>query len=337
MRTAVILLNLGGPTDLSAVRPFLRNLFSDPAILPLPNPFRYLLAALIAWRRTPKAQAIYQFLGGKSPLLENTQAQAQALEALLPSDHKVFIVMRYWFPQSKDILQDLKNYAPDRIILLPLYPQYSFTTTGSSFQDFQNQIAPHFPVASIKSLCCYPEGEGFREAVASLTLDAWEKRDRRYAYRLLFSAHGLPQRVIDQGDPYQYQVTQSVNAVVEKMGIEDLDFVICYQSKVGPVKWIGPPTEEEIERAGDQGLGVIVVPIAFVSEHSETLVELDRDYKKLAFEKGVPVFYRVPTVSCHPVFIKSLAEKVVGAFEETSGGFRCPPLYRQCPCLSSNL
>jgi ferrochelatase len=308
MRTAVILLNLGGPTSPEAVRPFLFNLFNDPAIVRLPNPFRFLLAWLMSTRRTPVAQKIYKQLGGKSPLLENTQAQARALQKVLPKTHKVFIAMRYWIPRARETVQKLREFDPQEIVLLPLYPQFSTVTTGSSFMEMKALLGKDIPVREIKN---YPTEEGFVASVALLIKNSLKHIDPSKPYRLLLSAHGLPQRIVDQGDPYPQYVQETAEAVVKKIGVKGLEYTVCYQSRVGPLRWIGPSTQEEIKRAGRDGMQVVVVPIAFVSEHSETLVELDIEYKKIAQESGVPLYVRTPTVSCHPLFIEGLRDLVL--------------------------
>jgi len=309
MKTAVILFNLGGPDSPEAVKPFLFNLFSDPAIISVPQPFRWMLAKLISTRRAPIAREIYANLGGKSPLLELTQEQAGALEAQCPDlgEVKTFICMRYWHPMSDEVAAQVKKFAPDKIILLPLYPQYSMTTSGSSIQDWNRAAAKAGVSAPTVEVCCYPESDGWVDAQASLIKSAYASGEGDVKPRVLFSAHGLPKKVIAAGDPYQWQVEQTTNAVVERLGIDGLDWIVCYQSQVGPLEWIGPSTDDEIKRAGKDGVPLIVVPIAFVSEHSETLVELDIEYKELADEHGVPGYTRVPAVGTHPSFVSALS------------------------------
>lgn len=307
MKTAVVLFNLGGPDSQESVQPFLKNLFSDPLILGVPQPFRSFLAWFISSRRAGKAKEIYEKMGGKSPILENTQAQAQALEKALADkgEYKVFVAMRYWHPMIPEVVENVKNYNPDKVILLPLYPQYSTTTTKSSFNAWyeeahkQKLLTPHHPI------CCYPFDNHFIEAHVEQLRTAYDEAKKQGKPRILFSAHGLPEKIIDKGDPYQWQVERTVSTIIRDFG--PADHVVCYQSRVGPLKWIGPSTEEEIERAGVDNVPVIVVPVAFVSEHSETLVELDIEYRELAKESGVPFYLRVPTVSVHKKFIESLS------------------------------
>lgn len=309
MKTAVVLFNLGGPDRLSSVKPFLFNLFNDAAILTLPQPFRYLLAKWISWRRTHEAREIYSKLGGKSPLLENTQAQANALESLLGGKHKVFVCMRYWHPMTQEVVKAVKHYNPDRIVLLPLYPQFSTTTTGSSYKEWK-KFARHYRLDKpTHFIGCYPENPGFISAVTTLILDHLKKL-KSSKIRILFSAHGLPQKFIDNGDPYQWHVEQTVKAVLSFLPESDFEPVICYQSRVGPLEWIKPYTDLEIIRAGREGYAVMIVPIAFVSEHSETLVEIGMQYKDLAEKNGVPEYVSVPTVSLQGTFIQGLADLV---------------------------
>ena len=315
MKLAVVLFNLGGPDSLDAVEPFLRNLFSDPAILPLPAVLRLPLARFIAKRRASVAREIYAKLGGSSPILAETEAQAFALERVLAThgyDARCFITMRCWRPRSDEAAAAVKAFGPDEIVLLPLYPQYSTTTTGSSLEDWARAAAEtqiRAPQAIVES---YPIAQGFIEALAQSIQETWKGAQPGLHYRLLLSAHGLPQRVIAKGDPYQEQVEQTAAALTAALERPDLDWTICYQSRVGPLKWIGPATDTEIVRAGHEGLGVVVAPIAFVSEHSETLVELDIEYAKLAKDSGVPHYLRAPTVGTRPAFISALAELAIG-------------------------
>ncbi len=331
MKLAVVLFNLGGPDGPESVEPFLRNLFSDPAIITLPAIFRWPLARLIAARRAPVAREIYAQIGGRSPILEETEAQARALEAALAGagrEARAFIAMRCWKPFSDETAASVRAWRPDRIVLLPLYPQYSTTTSASSLADWDRAAARAGLTAPAARVCCYPSESGFIAAEAGLIKAALAKRRPDVSYRLLLSAHGLPRRVIARGDPYQWQVEASARAIVAALGEERLDWNVCYQSRVGPLEWIGPATDAEIRRAGAEHKGLIVAPVAFVSEHSETLVELDIEYGKLAGETGVPDFIRVPTVSISHAFIAGLARLVLDAIDGTTqsagGGRICP-------------
>lgn len=314
-RLAVVLMNLGGPDSLGAVRPFLKNLFSDPAIINLPWPLRPLIAEIISRRRNQSAQKIYQKLGGGSPLLQNTKAQQEELHKLLQDQLsgqtvEVFIAMRYWHPLTAYTVSEVKKFRPTEVVLLPLYPQFSITTTGSSFAEWYNQAAQQGLKVSTREIQSYPQNSDFIESHVDLLLP-WIKKAAAFGTpRILFSAHGLPQKVINKGDPYENHVHQTVGEILKKIpsGVES---VVCYQSKVGPLKWLEPSIEQELRRAGQDRVPVIVVPVAFVSEHSETLVELDEDYRNLAEELKIPFYGRVPTLSDHPAYMRALAGLVV--------------------------
>ena len=361
-KTAIVLFNLGGPDKAESVQPFLFNLFNDKAIIGLPNPMRFLLAKLISKKRAPIAQEIYGEIGGKSPILENTQDQAQALKGLLSVHGEVetFICMRYWHPMSEEAVAQVKDYAPDNIILMTLYPQFSTTTTGSSVNEWKKIAKKQKLNIPTTTLCCFPTEHGWIHATAKMISEHLEKSEHKDTMRLLFSAHGLPEKIIKKGDPYQWQVEQTTLAVVEelkRMGVHmnptkeqlsidgnhvddshdsQIEYMNCYQSRVGPLKWIGPSTEDEIERAGKENQPIMLIPIAFVSEHSETLVELDIEYREVADEHNVPEYVRVPTVSAHPDFIAALADMCLALDGEkklcsNQGGRICPKNWKNCP------
>jgi ferrochelatase len=338
-RTAVVLFNLGGPDNLEAVKPFLLNLFSDPAILRVPGLVRGLLARLIASRRAPVAREIYEKMGGRSPILPETEAQAAALKAELAADGEVevAIAMRYWRPFAADAAAKVAAFRPDRIVLLPLYPQYSTTTTASSILDWQRAAeAAALDAVPTHTVCCYPAEQGFIRAQAESLAAALDQVPAGMPVRVLFSAHGLPKRVVDDGDPYPHLVQQTARAVVEQLGRADLDWLVSYQSRVGPLEWIGPSTDAEVDRAGRDKVALVVVPIAFVSEHSETLVELDIEYRHRAEQGGVPLYLRVPTVSSASSFIAGLAglvREAVGRRDLAPHGGRrlCPLSCGRCP------
>lgn len=339
-KTAVVLFNLGGPDSTEAIEPFLFNLFNDPAIIGLPGIFRRMLARFISAKRTPTAKHIYDEMGGKSPILENTEHQAQALEASL-SGHgqvKVFIAMRYWHPFTDETAMRVKEFAPDHIILLPLYPQFSTTTTGSSFKEWKRAAAvlglDGIPTSQV---CCYPTHSQFVAGQAALLKTYYDEAKQFGTPRILFSAHGLPEKIIRKGDPYQSQVEKTTQAVLLQLDEASIDYVNCYQSRVGPLKWIGPSTPDEIIRAGIEKRPVVLVPIAFVSEHSETLVELDIEYAKLAYEHGVNHYYRVPTLSTHAHYIAALSDICLkqtmdGGIASDTGARLCGPEWKHCPC-----
>ena len=339
MKTAVVLFNLGGPDRPKAVKPFLFNLFNDPAIISAPGPIRWALAKFISTRRAPVAQEIYAHLGGGSPLLENTGLQAAALETALadPDEVRVFIAMRYWHPMTEEAVAAVVDFEPDRIVLLPLYPQYSTATSGSSIAAWMHWASRSGLDAPTTTICCYPREPGFVAEAAARLRPALQEASAHGKPRLLFSAHGLPKKIVARGDPYQWQVEQSAGAIAEALGEEALDWQVCYQSRVGPLEWIGPATEAEIGRAGRDRVPIVLFPIAFVSEHSETLVELDIEYRRLAKERGVPAYVRVRTVSVGERFIAGLADLVRRAL---TGGYAicsedgqriCPSGWARCP------
>lgn len=344
-RLAVVLFNLGGPDAPESVRPFLVNLFTDPAILRVPGFVRPWLGRLIAWRRTKPATENYAILGGKSPLLELTREQAAALEAALNEagavEAKCFVAMRYWHPMSDETAAEVAAWRPDEVVLLPLYPQFSTTTTGSSALAWGAAAAKAGLAAPTTTLCCFHSDDGFAGATAAIVRKAWEEARAALApevrLRVLFSAHGLPESIVTAGDPYQWQVEQTVAAVVERLGVPELDHVVCYQSRVTPQKWITPSTEAELERAGHDKVAVLVVPIAFTSEHSETLVELDVEYAEEAHKFGVPGYFRSPAQNSDAGFIASLAALVWRAREggrslcSFAGARQCPKQHRDCP------
>lgn len=322
-RRAVVLFNLGGPDSTAAIRPFLYNLFSDRAILSLPRLPRTALACIISQLRAGKAREIYDRMGGKSPILEKTREQSAALEQRLQEEDqevetRTFIAMRYWHPRAREVVGRVKAWQPDEVILLPLYPQYSTTTTQSSILEWMAEAQQQGLLARHRAVCCYPDEDGFLRAHAEsikdclIRLRAEGIDPGRMA--LLFSAHGLPQRVIRRGDPYQLQVETTCAGVMKTLhlpsGWPPLDWRICYQSRVGPMKWIGPSIDDVLVQLGSEGKGVIVVPIAFVSEHAETLVELDEEYRTFAMEKGVTFYRRINALGKNPDFIDVLARLV---------------------------
>lgn len=338
-KTAVILFNLGGPDSEEAIKPFLYNLFNDPAIIGAPGPVRRALASFISWRRTPVAKEIYAEIGGKSPILEQTEAQRAALSYALQDEGrvKVFSCMRYWHPMSEEVVELVKAYAPDHIILLPLYPQYSTTTTRSSLDDWDRSAKAAGLDVPTTRICCYSDQQSFINAHGALLRDVYFNVAATARPRILFSAHGLPEKIIAKGDPYQWQVEQTAERIVKLLMFDQLDYVVCYQSRVGPMKWIGPSTEDEIIRAGKDKVPLILVPVAFVSEHSETLVELDIEYRELAEAQGVPGYHRIPALGTQSLFIDALKELCLSAKKDeiliNPGKQRlCGSEFSQCPC-----
>lgn len=323
-RLAVVLFNLGGPDCLEAVQPFLFNLFNDPAIIGAPGPIRWALAKFISKRRAPTAKAIYEEMGGRSPIVPLTQRQSAALEKHLTGrdgwdEVKSFVVMRYWQPRAADVAKEVADYAPDQVILLPLYPQYSTTTSGSSLKEWHEAAAAAGMTAPSATVCCHPMELHFIEAHRGLIADAIKMAGGAEGTRVLFSAHGLPKKIVDGGDPYEWQVEQTTKAVVKALAIPGLDWLNCYQSRVGPLEWIGPSTEDEIIRAAAEGKKIVVVPIAFVSEHSETLVELDIEYRELADQAGAKAYIRVPALGADQNYIEALGRVALDAAKREHG------------------
>ncbi len=342
MRKAVILFNLGGPDKLENVEPFLFNLFYDPAILNLPSIFRYPLAKLIANRRAPTAKKIYQELGGSSPILRLTREQASALEYKLnredsSSEYKCFIVMRCWHPRAEDVLKEVINFDPDEVVLMPLYPQFSAATSGSSIKEWNNICKKKNFKIKTSTICCYPTDKHFIQAHKNEII---KKIKDLVNFKLIFSAHGLPEKNIKKGDPYQWQVEQSVNQIVRSLNINDLDWILSYQSRVGPLKWIGPSTEDIIIENSKLGKHIVLVPIAFVSEHSETLVELDIEYRELADKNGCKNYLRVPALGTNEDYIKAMSNLIINKEEYNLNGdlfppkVQCPNQFKKCPCLN---
>ena len=336
MKRAVILFNLGGPDKLESVEPFLFNLFNDPAIISIPLIFRYPLAKLISKRRTPIAKNIYKEIGNKSPILELTQDQARNLENNLSEkdDYKCFVVMRCWHPRASTVIKKVREYNPEEIILLPLYPQFSASTSGSSINEWNDLCKKEKYKVKTKTICCYPTEGNFIASHVSLIKKNLQNVENNN-FKLIFSAHGLPESKIKKGDPYQWHVEETVKEIMFELKNENLDYIISYQSRVGPMKWIGPSTDAEIIKYSKEKKGIVIVPVAFVSEHSETLVELDIEYKKLAEKNGCAFYKRVPALGIEENFIKALAELILK--QQTRGNFvssmMCPDKYLKCPCL----
>lgn len=334
-KIAVVLFNLGGPLTQADVKPFLYNLFSDKYIIGLPFGMRQAVAKLISTRREKPAQANYALMGGGSPIVAQTEAQAEALGQYLSQtinglEFKLFIAMRYWHPFTEDTAKAVEAWGADKVIALPLYPQFSTTTTLSSFATFKKAYQGSAPVTYV---CCYPTNAAFVKAQIDLIEAAIAGIKNLKDYKLLFSAHGLPESVIKKGDSYQAQVEQTVAAVMAGLG-DRLDHVICYQSRVGPMKWIGPSTDTTITETVKSGKSPIIVPIAFVSEHIETLVELDVEYQELAHHAGAADYVRVPAVGVAPFFIRGLADEVVRAIGSEAGPVSetsCAACHSWCP------
>ncbi|MEO0466917.1 MAG: ferrochelatase [Pseudomonadota bacterium] len=338
-KIAIVLFNLGGPNNRQAIRPFLKNLFSDPAIIRAPGPIRWALSELISRLRAPAVAENYAMMdapGGGSPLLPETEKQAAALESALDArhpenTHKCFIAMRYWHPFTHEAAEAVAAWDADEIILLPLYPQFSSTTTGSSAKEW----AEHSDLP-VKTVCCYPLNDDLIIAHAQKIMSAWEENGSPDRVHLLMSAHGLPERVVKDGDPYQWQVEQMAAQLVPHLP-DSWNTTVCYQSRVGPLKWIGPATEDVIEEASKAGEHIVVAPVAFVSDHIETLVELGEEYREVAEEFGAVGYINVPALGTIDVFIKALADEVDAALADDrslrscAGGRLCPKRWSDCP------
>jgi ferrochelatase len=342
MKKAIILFNLGGPDKLENVEPFLFNLFNDPAILDLPTFLRYPLAKLISNRRAPVAKKIYEELGGSSPILKLTKEQSEALEIKLnqtetDNEYKCFIVMRCWNPRANDVIKDVQLFDPGEVILMPLYPQYSAATSGSSIKEWKDVCKKNNYKVKTSTICCYPTDQNF---INAHTKEIIKKIEDLKNFKLIFSAHGLPEKNIKKGDPYQWQVEQSVKKIVENLNIENLDWILSYQSRVGPLKWIGPSTEDIIVENSKLGKHIVLVPIAFVSEHSETLVELDIEYKEIADANGCKNYTRVPALGINEEFIKTMSQLIIKKNEYKFSEnlyppkIQCPSNFKKCPCLN---
>jgi ferrochelatase len=311
-RTAVVLFNLGGPDSLDAVEPFLFNLFSDPDIFKLPLGFltQKPFARLISRRRTPEARHNYAAIGGKSPLLDNTRRQAEALEATLRAQgpYDVFVCMRYWHPLSDAVVAELKGKNYQQVLLLPLYPQYSRTTTGSSVNEFRRACARAGYQPALRLVRHWPTQPDYLAGiVAAIEAEARQLPDRNPAnIELLFSAHGLPKKIVAEGDPYQREIEQTFEALRARLSWPRT--TLCYQSRVGPLEWLRPYTEDVIrEKAAAGCRQMLVYPIAFVSDHSETLYELGMLYAELAKQAGIAHYRVVPALNADPSLVRALA------------------------------
>jgi ferrochelatase len=327
----VVLMNMGGPDSLEAVEPFLRNLFSDRDLIKLPwgGLGQGLLARLIARRRAPKVRELYRSIGGRSPLAELTERQARGLEAALRSgglDCRCYVAMRYWKPFADDAARTLRSDGVDRVLGLTLYPQYSHSTTGTSLKDLRRALAAAAVRAPLETIDRYGDDAAYLDALAEtvtaglLDFPAAE----RPRVPVLFSAHGLPQRYVDRGDPYEREVRATVAGVVARLGLGDR-WHLGFQSKVGPVKWLRPSTEEVIHDLATRGAGkLLVVPVAFVSDHIETLQEIDLLYRDVAQAAGITDFRRAPALNDRPAFIAALAGLVRRHLDAAAPGAATP-------------
>ena len=314
----VVLLQLGGPDSLESVEPFLYNLFCDPDIIDLPLAFlfRRPLARLISRRRAPKVQDLYKRIGNKSPIFKLTNRQAKALQRELDGkiDAKVYVGMRYWYPMTNDAVEQIYKDNVHRVLLLPLYPHYSKATTGSSVNEWNRVIARHglnhVAVDLVEEYCDHPLYISSLVRNINIALKRVPASDRSKVH-LVFSAHGTPVKLVKSGDPYQTQIVRTYNAVLAK-GEFGLNHHLCYQSKVGPEKWLEPSLDDTIKRLAKEKVShVIVIPIAFVSDHSETLWEINIETKEEAKRLGIKYFDMSPALNTNPFFIQALADLVL--------------------------
>jgi protoporphyrin/coproporphyrin ferrochelatase len=319
-RLGVLLLNLGGPEQLSDVRPFLFNLFSDPEIIRIPiAALQKPLAWLISSSRAKKSQANYEKIGGGSPLRRITEAQARALESQLRSrgeDAKVYIGMRYWHPFTEDALAQIKQDAIEQLVILPLYPQFSISTSGSSFRLIEKiwNENPQLKPPKYTVIADWYKEPGYLQAMSELIcaqIDRCPDPDNAHVF---FSAHGVPVSYVEEaGDPYQTEIEECTELIMQTIGRKNAHS-LAYQSKVGPIEWLQPYTEDAIVELADKGVNeLVVVPISFVSEHIETLEEIDIEYREIAEEAGIHTFNRVPALDTNPIFIETLVDLVLRA------------------------
>ncbi len=327
-RVGVLLLNLGGPDKLEDVGPFLFNLFSDPEIIRLP--FRWLqkpLAWFIASRRTKTSQANYKQIGGGSPLRRITEAQGEALKEKLGElgqEANIYVGMRYWHPYTEEAIADITQDNIEHLVILPLYPQFSISTSGSSFRLLEKiwQEDPKLQRLEYTVIPSWYKEPGYLEAMATLIAQELDQLSHPHEAHIFFSAHGVPKSYVEEaGDPYQQEIEECTALIMQTLNRPNAH-TLAYQSRVGPVEWLQPYTEDALKDLGAQGVkDLVVVPISFVSEHIETLQEIDIEYREVAEAAGIHNFRRVPAPNTHPIFIKALADLVIDALKQPSFKF----------------
>ncbi len=325
-KVGVLLLNLGGPERIQDVAPFLYNLFSDPEIIRLPIPaLQRPLAWLVSTLRSSKSQDAYRSIGGGSPLRRITEHQARELQSLLRQqniDATTYVAMRYWHPFTESAVADIKADAIDEVVVLPLYPQFSISTSGSSFRELQRlrQADPQFSQLPIRCIRSWYDHPGYIRAMVGLIAQSVREADDPSKAHVFFSAHGVPKSYVEEaGDPYQREIeacTQLIMAELQKELGHANPYTLAYQSRVGPVEWLKPYTDEALRELGKNGVNdLVVVPISFVSEHIETLEEIDLEYAEIAHEAGIANFLRVPALNTDSTFIHGLADLVSQALD----------------------
>jgi ferrochelatase len=324
-RVGVLLLNLGGPEQLEDVRPFLFNLFSDPEIIRLPFPWlQKPLAWMISTSRARKSKENYRQIGGGSPLRRITEEQAQALQEQLlekGQDAQVYVGMRYWYPFTEEAIARIKRDGIKHLVILPLYPQFSISTSGSSFRLLEQiwQDDPSLHQIEHTVIPSWFDRPGYLQAMADLIAQQMDQFTNPNDVHIFFSAHGVPVSYVEEaGDPYQREIEVCTDLIMRTLNCPN-SHTLAYQSRVGPVEWLKPYTEDAITELAAQGVqDLLVVPISFVSEHIETLEEIDIEYRHVAEQVGIHNFHRVPALNTHPVFIEALADMVVGALNAPS-------------------
>jgi protoporphyrin/coproporphyrin ferrochelatase len=315
-RLGVVLFQLGGPDTLEAIEPFLYNLFCDPDIIDFPfaRLGRKPLAKLISSTRANKVRHHYATIGGGSPIRRNTERQAQALEAELAArgfDARCFVAMRYWHPFTEEAVAALERADCDEIVLLPLYPQYSSTTTGSSLNEWNRRF--HRNGAAVHTVSDFYRNEAYLDALVETIDRKLARFEQPERAEIIFSAHSVPMAVVERGDPYQRQIEETVALVMGRGGWSN-SHRLCYQSKVGASRWLRPTLGDTLRRvAGEKIEQVCVVPISFVSDHVETLGEIDHEARELAARLGIRRFEMTPGLNDSPAFIRALAELVLEA------------------------
>ena len=325
-RVGILLLNLGGPERIQDVGPFLYNLFADPEIIRLPNPvLQKPLAWLISTLRSNKSKEAYRSIGGGSPLRRITEQQARELQSLLRQrgvDATSYVAMRYWHPFTESAVADIKADGIDEVVVLPLYPHFSISTSGSSFRELQRlrQMDERFEALPLRCIRSWYDHPGYVRSMAELIAEQVRASDDVEKAHIFFSAHGVPKSYVEEaGDPYQQEIQACaalIMAELETIVGHPNPHTLAYQSRVGPVEWLKPYTEEALEELGRaKTQDLVVVPISFVSEHIETLEEIDIEYRELATESGVVNFRRVRALDTYPPFIAGLADLVVASLE----------------------
>jgi protoporphyrin/coproporphyrin ferrochelatase len=316
-KVGVLLMNLGGPEKQDDVRPFLYNLFADPEIIRIPiKPLQKPLAWVISTARAPKSQKNYAAIGGGSPLKAITNQQGRVLKKALAArgvEAQIYLGMRYWHPFVTETLNQVKKDGITQLVALPLYPHYSISTSGSSLKELEQLWAQDSELQKIRriDIGSWYARPGYVKAMANLIREALAKCDRPKEVQIFFSAHGVPKTyVTEDGDPYQKEIEDSVRLIINELALPNA-FTLAYQSKVGPVEWLKPYTEDSIVKLAQGGTkSLLMVPISFVSEHIETLQEIDIEYKEVAEEAGIHDFHRVRALNIDSTFINDLADLV---------------------------